>query len=137
MAWIINGDDGHFGRIVFDTDESFEPMRAFFQSVSLAPGWLTGIGVDLNRGVPVPTNLLPKHFELRSKTKVKELHEFVILGGYCSGVSERFRMCVEAIEPGVHQFIPIELKMPDGSIYPEQYYILNVQNFIDTLDVEK
>jgi Protein of unknown function (DUF1629) len=136
MAWVVNSDVGHFGHIVFETDESLEAMKTFFKSVSLAPEWFPRIGVELNRGVRVSPDVIPKHFEYRRTNQVKELHEFVNLGGYFLGVSERFRMCVEAIEPDVHQFIPVELKMADASFYPEQYYILNVLNLIDTLDAE-
>ena len=46
-------------------------------------------------------------------------------------VSDRVRAAVEEAEPGVHQFLPIDLLQPDGSAFPVRYWGLNIRNHVD------
>jgi len=39
-------------------------------------------------------------------------------------VSDAFRICVEEVEPGVHQFEPVEVRWKDGSIAATLYYFI-------------
>ena len=48
-------------------------------------------------------------------------------------VSERFRHCVETLEPGVHQFFKVEILWLDGSFAAERYFMV-VCNRLDAID---
>lgn len=52
-------------------------------------------------------------------------------------VSDRVRAKIEEIEPGVHQFLPLEVNMPDGSTSEHKYWIFCVMNRLDTIILEK
>lgn len=45
-------------------------------------------------------------------------------GGPC--LSEGVRELIETLEPGVHQFFPVEMLNPDGSVREPRRYLLNV-----------
>lgn len=49
------------------------------------------------------------------------------------GVSKRMRNIIERFEPGVHQFFPIEIRLPNGSIFHEPYYTLVIRNHRDSV----
>lgn len=48
-------------------------------------------------------------------------------------VSARFRDLVETFEPGVHQFVPIVLKAPDGTPHPGAWYMFNCTQSFDAV----
>lgn len=52
-------------------------------------------------------------------------------------ISERVIDLIEAIEPGVHQYLPFELLQPDGSVHPAKRWLLNVCTRADIVDEEK
>ena len=52
-------------------------------------------------------------------------------------VSDKIKAKVEEIEPGVHQFLPLEVEMPDGSITDKRYWIWCNMNVLDTLVLDK
>ncbi|MEP6869390.1 MAG: DUF1629 domain-containing protein [Novosphingobium sp.] len=51
-------------------------------------------------------------------------------------LSQRVIDLIEAIEPGVHQYLPFELLQPDGSVHPDRRWILNVCTRAEAVDVE-
>jgi len=51
-------------------------------------------------------------------------------------VSQRVIDIIEAIEPGVHQYLPYELICKDGSVHPDRRWLLNVCTRAETLDYE-
>lgn len=52
-------------------------------------------------------------------------------------ISERIRVKVEEMEPEVHQYLPLEVELPDGSISEVRYWIWCNMNMLDTLVLEK
>jgi hypothetical protein len=44
---------------------------------------------------------------------------------------------IEAIEPGVHQYLPFELLNPDGSVHTAKRWLLNVCTRAECVDTEK
>ena len=48
-------------------------------------------------------------------------------------VSGRARGLIEALEPGVHQFLPVTFQAPDGAILEQRYFLI-VCNRIDSVD---
>jgi hypothetical protein len=52
-------------------------------------------------------------------------------------ISQQVIDIIEAIEPGVHQYLPYELLNPDGSVHPAKRWLLNVCTRAECVDVEK
>ncbi|MCJ2187711.1 DUF1629 domain-containing protein [Novosphingobium beihaiensis] len=52
-------------------------------------------------------------------------------------VSDRVRSKVEEMEPGVHQFLPLEVEMPDGSTLKEKYCIWCNMNVLDSIILDR
>ncbi len=64
----------------------------------------------------------------------KELFSLVAMGGTYPTVDEDLKSIIETIEPGVHQFYPLEIRMPANKIYPKQYHTLVIGAFLDSFD---
>jgi hypothetical protein len=68
-------------------------------------------------------------------------HEDEIIDIVCSffgwAISQRVIDIIEAIEPGVHQYLPFELLNPDGSVHPAKRWLLNVCTRAECIDTEK
>lgn len=62
----------------------------------------------------IPEDALPKQLFLVSGTSISE---YIFAPG-SEVVSERFRRVVEEFDPGVHQFVPVEVLYPDGRVHP-------------------
>ncbi|CDN93530.1 imm11 family protein [Agrobacterium tumefaciens] len=50
-------------------------------------------------------------------------------------VSDRFRRIVEAVEPGVHQFIPFQIVGPKKAVLADMFF-MNICNRLDSVDRE-
>ena len=50
-------------------------------------------------------------------------------------VNDKFKDVVERLEPGVHQFVPMEMLWPDGTLAQKMYFF-HVCNRLDTVDRE-
>jgi hypothetical protein len=61
----------------------------------------------------------------------KKLYDFVpVLIGWA--LSKRAIDLIESIEPGVHQYLPLDLRMKDGSPSPEPCWLLNICSRIES-----
>jgi hypothetical protein len=47
-------------------------------------------------------------------------------------VDEALKAIIERLEPGVHQFFPIEIRMPRDNVYPAQYYTFVIGQYLDS-----
>lgn len=63
----------------------------------------------------------------------KALEPMVPLGRR-HAVSQSIRDFIETIEPGVHQFIPVEVTFSNGEAPTEKYYLANICNLVDAVD---
>ncbi|MEO8373954.1 MAG: DUF1629 domain-containing protein [Sphingomonas bacterium] len=52
-------------------------------------------------------------------------------------ISQRVIDLIEAIEPGVHQYLPYEMLQPDSSVHPAKRWLLNVCTRAEVVDVER
>lgn len=77
---------------------------------------------------------VPRFFRLPRNKKLSKIFQF---GGYGLGVPEIFRAKVEDLEPGVHQFFPIDVELRTGEHLAPQYYLLNCRTYLEALDTEK
>jgi hypothetical protein len=70
------------------------------------------------------------------KSKQKTINDIVpVNAAWC--VSETFRRLVEMLEPGVHQFLPIELIRFNGQKAEHDYFMFNILCRVEVLIVEK
>lgn len=76
-----------------------------------------GTGERLPDNAPLPTSATQ-----RDKEPLADLFSMPGL----NAVSQAFKDAVEDLDPGVHQFWPINLKRKDGTPYEDRYYILNI-----------
>jgi len=44
---------------------------------------------------------------------------------------------VEELEPGIHQFFPVELTAKDGEVLEKRHWLLNICNRVDAVDLSK
>lgn len=92
--------------------------------------------IPLGQGYPVVPDSAPKSFLWRSTSKLPPDYAFgdnsVML------VSPRFRDLVEKFEPGVHQFLPVDMFNSKTAAEPfDRYYWFVACNAIDSLDPEQ
>lgn len=67
----------------------------------------------------------------------KSLASIISLPSRMWGVDEQVKAIVERLEPGVHEFYPIEIRFPRGKVWPKPYYTLVFRQYIDSLVPEK
>lgn len=91
--------------------------------------------LPLGQGYPLVADSAPKAMLWRSKSKLPP--------DYASGnnsamlVSSRFRDLVEQLEPGVHQFLPVDMYNSRGATEPfDRFFWFVVCTLIDSLDPE-
>jgi hypothetical protein len=51
-------------------------------------------------------------------------------------VDEALKTIIKTLDPGVHQFWPIEIKLPWGKPFPRQFYGLRIGRFLDSFSPE-
>jgi hypothetical protein len=112
--------------------------------------WMAG---DRNRNSPdypfFPITGYPRPLEgyrwpmpdepFRAQLVKQEEHIIDIIGSTfgCYALSQKVIDMIEAIEPGVHQFLPYELLNPDGSAHPAKRWLLNVCTRVEVIDRER
>lgn len=65
-----------------------------------------------------------------------ELSSIISLDSRRWAVDGAVKAIVERLEPGVHKFYPLEIRMPRGKVYPVQYYCLVVGNWLQSFSPE-
>lgn len=133
MAWLLQKDGTNFSFVKFDMEPSckeLSPSVEYFQENDLmhlyGRLWWSAVDVD--------DRFWPKRARLTTERKVLP-HRV----GFCSfwGVSEDLRECVEELEPGLHEFRPVEVLRKDGSPFDKKYYALNIRRMVcDAIDWE-
>ena len=71
--------------------------------------------------------------ELQILTKHKTLPCFIRVTGDVLVVCQGFRDAVEDLEPGVHRFFPVVLRMRSGEPAERRYFILNIHQQFDAI----
>lgn len=101
----------------------------------LAPGQELADWRPMLDGGPIPDKWLPQYILRGVYTPDRTSAKFHpdISFGCGTSVSEAARATIEALEPNVHQFFPIEVYNRDGSVREPRRYMLNVCNFADAI----
>ena len=84
---------------------------------------------------PIRDHEIPQSF--RTDKSYTALAAMISLNAGLLAVSEPLRAMIEWLEPGVHSFYPIEIRMPRGQLYPEAYHILVIGKYIASFVPEK
>lgn len=113
-----DGDGSAVDRVVTEA-ENKEQSRV--ENESRAKIWREEGKIDHHRvdwfgglRATIPEDALPKQLFLVSGASIPE---YIFAPG-SEVVSDRFRRVVEEFDPGVHQFVPVEVSYPDGRVHP-------------------
>jgi hypothetical protein len=89
-------------------------------------------GRAINSGYPVDPATVPRIIVWKSDTRqVTDL--IMAAGAYI--VSRRFRDLVESFEPGVHQFLEVDIRRPNGKHISTRYFMQSCHE-IDSVDAK-
>lgn len=67
----------------------------------------------------------------------KLLGSLIKLNGRIMAVDDTLKAIIERLEPDVHQFFPLEIKLRKGKVYPKPYYIIVIGTYFDSFSPEK
>lgn len=84
---------------------------------------------------PILDHELPMSFD--TTKGYKTLASYITLSDRIAAVDGELKTLIETIEPGLHKFYPIELRMPKGQVFPSPYYILVIGQYFDSFVPEK
>ena len=84
---------------------------------------------------PIEAHEPPRFFS--TEKGYDQLASIISLPGRVWAVDEPMKTIVERLEPDIHQFFPIEIRMPRGKVYPVCYFTLVVGRYIDSLVPDK
>ncbi len=66
----------------------------------------------------------------------KSLGSLIMLNDRILAVDEALKAIIERLEPAVHEFFPIEIRMPRNKVYPGSYYTLFIGQYFDSFSPE-
>lgn len=84
---------------------------------------------------PIEDHEPPRFFQ--TDKGYETLPSIISLNSRVWAVDKPTKAVIERLEPGIHQFFPIEIRMPRGKVYPILYYVLVFGQYIDSLVPEK
>jgi hypothetical protein len=132
MAWTIQQDFTPFSVVYLEvtpTCYELKPQTDYFESRGWPELTLAKMAVEIEEP------FWPKAARLKSARK-----QLPNLLGFCSfpGFSRALMECVEALEPGVHDFRQVQISDKSGASIPDHFYAVNVRRLISELvDFEK
>lgn len=83
---------------------------------------------------PIEEHEPPKYYQ--TEKGYNELASVINLGNCMWAIDEAVKRLVDRLEPGLHQFYPLEIRMPRGRVYPIRYYTLVVGRWLESLSPE-
>lgn len=122
-------------RALIDIDEESNGSYAYFVSSKFNDELGTRPEPDLPPLTPIKPHEVPQFYQ--TQKGYKTLGSYIELSGLSCAVDETLKNIIERLEPGVHQFFPIEIRMTRGKIYPSQYYILVIGQYFDSFSPEE
>jgi hypothetical protein len=123
---------------LFDYDDSQGNAAHFY------PGYVSGkfiseigtkCGIDRPPFTPIEPHEPPLFFET-CKT-YSSLGSLIMLNSRIIAVDDALKDIIEQMEPGVHGFYPIEIRMPKGAVFPERYHTLVIGQYFDSFSPER
>jgi hypothetical protein len=62
----------------------------------------------------------------------EKLGSLINLNGRILAVDDALKAIIERLEPGMHGFFPIEIRMPSGKVFSTSYYTLHIGQYFDS-----
>ncbi len=93
--------------------------------------WFSSLRSDQKHGLRYPEELFPRAVRLLRGNRLYDFNSFIVGG---ATVSDSFKTIVEAIEPDVHQFEPVEILRKDGTPFEGQYWYFVIATAIDAIN---
>jgi hypothetical protein len=86
-----------------------------------------------------PTTAIEEHELPKTLKTFKPYNKLGSLISACGfwAADEAFKTIVERLEPGLHQFYPIQIIMPKGKVYPKQYHMMVIGQYFDCFSREQ
>ena len=135
MVWSIGFDDGFLvthSMMELDGDlRKIEYVDTTREMKTVGGGFETG---ELNCGRPIKPDYVPTKFAWGG-AKNRKLPD-AIYGRGMLLVSERIKSIIERIEPGTHQFFPIDVFYKSNKALAAKMYFLNICTRLDSVDQE-
>jgi hypothetical protein len=78
---------------------------------------------------PIQPHEPPRTFD--TEKTYMALGAIIQLNDMILAVDENLKGIIERLEPAVHGFYPIEIRMPKGKVYPTQYYTILIGQYFD------
>lgn len=93
------------------------------------------IHIRAGSGVPVDPAFAPSRFRIElPAARLPDMFNLGI-GGPC--VTDLVRDKVEELEPGVHQFLPVEITAKGGECPEKRFWLLHICNRVDAIDPDR
>ncbi|MFZ2997253.1 imm11 family protein [Sphingobium sp.] len=118
-------------KVLFDDGQGNGPLRyPYFvsQKFTNEPGALTGR--EPRHLSPIESQEPPQSFDIARGSK--SLGSLIKLNNRILAVDEPLRTIIERLDPQVHQFFPIMIKLRKGNTPPSKYYTLVIGKYIDS-----
>ena len=90
------------------------------------------VGTSLGRDPPlspIQGHEAPRTFDTEKGQKT--LGSLIMLNDSILAADDAFKSIIHRLEPGIHQFFPIEIRMPRGKILLDQYHVLVIGRYFD------
>ncbi len=99
-------------------------------------GYASYVAEQIRKDIgPLAEQALPRKFT--ASRRPKELGSLIKLHGGVRAVDENLKMIIERLEPGVHQFWPMQIFMPNGDEHPNKYFGMIVLNHLTSFVPEQ
>lgn len=84
---------------------------------------------------PVAEHEWPSEFKMKRRYKslgalIKSVNALLL-------VETGFKDILERLEPGVHQFRPVKLTLPNDEVYPDKYFTMVIGRYLSAFDPER
>jgi len=83
---------------------------------------------------PIEPQEPPRSFT--TDKKYQSLGSLIHLNSRMVAVDDPLKTIIERLEPGVHQFFPIDILMPKGEVFPKKYHVLVIGQYYDSFSPE-
>lgn len=124
--------ESHFERMPKEVQEAFDDSFAAY-ALHVAHKFNSEIGTIVG-GPPPLTPIEPHEVPqvYRTRKTYPSLASFLQLRSSIVAVDVELKAIIERLEPGVHQFFPLQITMPRGRPYPKTYYTLVIGQFLES-----
>ncbi|MBY6239728.1 imm11 family protein [Methylosinus sp. Sm6] len=133
------GDGWHHRLLKYSQEQMLEAQREFY-SRSYPYCVVEKFLYECGHKQPSPDDVVVTPIEQHEPPRFRQTHKgykelasIITIGNRMWAVDEAIKRLIYRLEPGLHQFYPLEIRMPRGRVYPVQYYVLVVGRWLDSL----